>query len=412
MNYFFTALTLLLMFGFFVDAGSSELSTTALATAPTQTVLDAQAHDKKMKRLHVRVLLEERGAGGLDPWNIHGKSEIFVTDLSAPKKKIKYSAARVQVTRIGAVLTDVHDQRQPMITKALRIQSADSHLCLDGTWYQGSLYIVMDGERALLINNIDIEDYIVSVVKSESITSWPIEMHKVLAIASRTYVIAKILEAQKLNRLYHIKNTNVHQTYTGYHENQEIKKAVSETSDLFLAHNDKPILAMYDICCGGVVPAKKSGVNFDAAPYLARTYPCTYCKKAKVYNWSARYSVDRLESLLRREIPHLKGIKEVRITKKDRAGAVQKVVVKANSGHHYLQGKKLYSLLKDIKSFCFSVQTNGGKIVFSGRGYGHHMGLCQWGARQMVREGWHYRRILKYYYPDTQLMKLEQVVAV
>lgn len=46
------------------------------------------------------------------------------------------------------------------------------------------------------------------------------------------------------------------------------------------------------------------------------------------------------------------------------------------------------------------------KIIFKGVGFGHHLGLCQWGAREMVRDGWDYKRVLQFYYPDTYLMKL------
>jgi stage II sporulation protein D len=402
------SLILLVVCSLYADAGAPELSQSG---APVLSLLEqSEKQNNKLKPLHVRVLLDVRKAGDLDPWHINGKKEIFVTDLAVPAKKIKHEAVRAQVAQAGVAVTDVREQKSPLITKALRIQSPDGYLCVDGTWYQGSLYFVMEGNSALLINNIEIEDYIYSVLKTESMSSWPIEMHKVLAIASRTYVIAKIMEAQKLNRLYHIKNTNAHQTYTGYHETKAIKQAVDETRDLFLAYNNKPILAMYDICCGGLIPSKKSGVNFEHAPYLARTYACTFCKKAKVYNWSANYTFDYLETALKRDIPNLKKIKDIKIIKKDHAGTVQKVVIKAASGHHHLRGKRMYSLLKNIKSFCFSIENTGKKIVFKGRGYGHHMGLCQWGARQMVQEGWPYHRILKYYYPTTQIMKLDRII--
>jgi stage II sporulation protein D len=401
MTYPYKFFLLFLVSSFFVDAGSPELH----SGRPRPSLQNSEEAQKN--QLHVRVLLDTRKAGDLDPWRITGKKEIFVTDLMRPLKKRKHDSVRVQISDAGIVVTGATKQTKPVITQAVRIQAPDGHISVDGTWYQGSFYFVMNGKDAMLINNIGIEDYIYSVVKSECFPSWPVEMHKVMAIASRTYVISKILEAQKLNRLYHIKNTNAHQTYTGYHEVKAIKKAVEETRHLFLAHDNKPILAMYDICCGGLIPSKKSGINFNHAPYLARTYACTFCKRTKVFNWSANYNVDHLESVFRREFPHLKKIKEIKVSKKDHAGAVQKVVIKAASGHHHLNCKKMYSLFKEIKSFCFTIEKRGENFVIKGKGYGHHMGLCQWGARQMVREGWPYHRILRYYYPTSQLMKLE-----
>jgi stage II sporulation protein D len=52
------------------------------------------------------------------------------------------------------------------------------------------------------------------------------------------------------------------------------------------------------------------------------------------------------------------------------------------------------------------MQKKAGMIVVSGRGFGHHLGLCQWGARQMVREGCDYKQILRYYYPETYFIKI------
>ncbi len=63
-------------------------------------------------------------------------------------------------------------------------------------------------------------------------------------------------------------------------------------------------------------------------------------------------------------------------------------------------------MFKEIKSFCFNIKKKSGKIIFNGRGFGHHLGLCQWGAREMVRDGWDYKQILAFYYPSTNFMRL------
>ena len=68
--------------------------------------------------------------------------------------------------------------------------------------------------------------------------------------------------------------------------------------------------------------------------------------------------------------------------------------------------KQLYSALRNVKSFYFSMNKKIDKIVFRGKGYGHHIGLCQWGAREMVRQGWDYKSILQFYYPGTTYMQL------
>jgi len=66
------------------------------------------------------------------------------------------------------------------------------------------------------------------------------------------------------------------------------------------------------------------------------------------------------------------------------------------------------SLFPEIKSYCFSVKKDGSKkYIIQGRGYGHHRGLCQWGACALVKdEHWNFVQVLQYYYPGTKLMKL------
>ena len=94
------------------------------------------------------------------------------------------------------------------------------------------------------------------------------------------------------------------------------------------------------------------------------------------------------------------------VSKTDKAGIVKGVTIRGNRFSWSIIGDKLYSLLKDVKSFCFDIKKTGDNICLTGRGYGHHIGLCQWGARQMVRELKDYKEILQFYYPGTDFMWL------
>jgi stage II sporulation protein D len=228
----------------------------------------------------------------------------------------------------------------------------------------------------------------------------------VFAIACRSYAIAMALQAQKAKRLYDVKNSNVHQTYTGVHGCKIIKRAVEQTRGVFLAYKQQPIIAMFDCCCGGVVPAHMDDVNFVDAPYLKRTYACHHCKSCSLYAWKCEYEIAHLEDHVSKIHGRIKRLRDFSITKKDKAGLVKQVHVKNGTKKLLLSGQQTYSLLKEVKSFCFKTRRKGNKIIFEGKGYGHHLGLCQWGARQMVRDGYDYKQILQFYYPNTTFMKL------
>jgi|GEM_PF-400886 len=286
------------------------------------------------------------------------------------------------------------------------IMPRTGNLVFNGCSYQGSLLISQNKEVVSIINSIDLEDYIFGVLRTESMPGWPLEIHKVFAIACRSYAIAMAMRAHKLKRVYHIKNTNEHQTYTGAHSDNRLRQAVEETRGMFIAYNNEPIIAMYDICCGGIIPAHMSNFNFKNAPYLARSYACSYCKLCKPYSWEAVCTLKDFEGMVSQSIRKVKNIKSVTVSKKDKAGLVSEIVLKNSGRPITFSGKKMYSLMKDIKSFCFQAHKSGNSVIFKGKGYGHHVGLCQWGAREMVRCGWNHKKILEFYYPGTYFKRI------
>ena len=141
-------------------------------------------------------------------------------------------------------------------------------------------------------------------------------------------------------------------------------------------------------------------------PYLARTKPCTYCKKYWIYDWKKELSKLEITEALRKDQPDLHEIIDIKITKKDAAGLVKQVLVSTKKSNFYVSGKKMYSLFPSIKSFCYTIKKKGRLYIFQGRGFGHHMGLCQWGSLGMVEDHWNYKQVLEFYYPGTEFMKL------
>jgi stage II sporulation protein D len=361
--------------------------------------------EQPKKKFQVLVLLAEKELDSDEQWLLAASKGFVLHDIKNERQQIVLEEQRLTIsTEHGLVY--VNGKRA---TKgAFAIRSLKGHLAFGTKQYPGFFVIARDSKKAYLINVVDIEDYLLSVLSSEGWPGWPLEMNKVLAIACRSYVTSMVLEAQTQGRLYHVKSTNAHQTYHGVHNKAHLKDAIEQTRGIVVGYNDKPIVAMFDSCCGGVIPAKISGINFSKAPYLKRTYPCKYCKRCSLYEWEAVYTLRQLEEYLKKEIPSFKKLRDVNITKKDSAGLVQRLNVRTPSRHLPISGKKIYSLLKNqIKSFFYSVDKKGNTIVFNGRGYGHHLGLCQWGAREMVRDGFDHREILSFYYPGTAFMRLK-----
>lgn len=365
------------------------------------TAIDISYQKIPKKKCTVRVLLDEKHKKH-NEWHLFSKKGFVV--FQKDKKKRVLSAK--DTLNIGYKNGFVVLNNKKTNYKELFIVPKTGIATFNGNTYQGVFFITQHDNKSLCINCLDLENYVFSVLRTESWPGWPLEVNKVFAIASRSYVIAMAMRAQKTKLPYHVKNTNEHQTYSGVHDCPVIKRAVKETSGVFLAHNNVPVLAMFDSCCGGIIPAYMDNFNFTHAPYLARDYPCKHCKRCKIYSWQKEFSFYEFEKLLKKEQKILKRLKNIKITKKDKAGVVHELEVRNAGKLLKVPGKSIYYLSKDIKSFCYNIYHKSDRVIFKGRGFGHHIGLCQWGAREMVRDGWNYRRILQFYYPKTDFMKL------
>lgn len=275
---------------------------------------------------------------------------------------------------------------------------------LDGITYHGDFIFVRHKNVILCINSIELESYVSSVLKSESWPGWPGEVNKVFAIMSRSYVLSHMLSAQKQGRPYHVRNTNAHQNYHGIHTNTIIHDAVNATAGMILVYNQKPVLAMFDACCGGIIPAHMShGIDFEKEPYLARSYACTFCRSCRLYAWEKKIALSDFEKKLQEaELCH-DCIHDVAVVAHDKAGLVKTVHVKTKNGVKSCTGRQLYSAISEIKSYTFDIKKQHKHIIVSGYGHGHHLGGCQWGIREMVRLGYSYQQILSFFYPGTKL---------
>ncbi len=358
----------------------------------------------------IRVLLDEKPLAQVT-WKIASPT-YFVIFAPHQKTKTIFQAAKLTITA----------QKNSFVINGKKVEG--DHLFIlplhgpmsfQGDAFDGVFALTLSQGKGYLVNHLDIEDYVLSVLPYESWPGWPDETQKALCISVRSYGIAKVLEQRKKHEKkghavpYDIKNTNVHQNYRGVLKSAPYRKIVEETRGVVLAHDNKPILAMFDICCGGVVPSLKKGIHFSKAPYLERTYPCYFCKDYKFYRWERRLHFDHIEKELKKEFPHMGALKDIKVGSYDAAGVAQDIKFKGMREWYSLPASKFRSpFIKDVYSLAFDFKRNGRSLTLRGKGHGHHMGLCQRGAYQMALKGWNHRNILKFYYPNTTFMRLKK----
>lgn len=370
-------------------------------------VYASKSSSEKINRI-VKVLLKESSESSI--CKIEADTPLIFFDGQTKKrilKNKKMDSVRITQNSSGLFINGFSIKTNSLIIKA----SKKGPLIFDKKKYKGTFQVIRSENRAYFLNRIDRETYLELVLQSESWPGWPLEVNMAFAIASRSYVVAMMERMQNMNVPFDVRDTNVHQRYNlyGVEPSEVIKEAVKRTYGIILTYNNEPIIAMFDACCGGIIPAHiEDGIDFQKAPYLAREHSCPYCKKCSAYNWKIAYDQSYIELALLKKIgKKIFPIKDIKVTKKDKAGLVKEVQIKGKQGIVTLAGKQIYSLLDAVKSYCFHVEKKASQFIFSGFGLGHHVGLCQWGARQMVREGLSYRQILSFYYPNTQLKRLK-----
>lgn len=367
----------------------------------------------------IRVLLEELDVKSADKkFNVIAESgfslisparSASMVDLPDEELKFAYKSGKLYM-RCG-------DQKYRKVKSGdIQISPVKKMFKLNERVYQGELFLKIDPKtnNLLLVNQLDFDAYIYSVLRFETVPSWPLEMHKAQAVASRSYAMFLVEQARKKGSkdcFYDIKNTNFHQIYNGAHGCTHLWEAVNQTKNIIMTYNNQPVFAMFDICCGSVVPGDLR-YRDRAKPYLCREYACPYCQRStSYYRWNTQLGKHKLLSSLKNN-PKLSSkfddfgnLLDIQIVDKDKAGVAHKVKLVGSNKKVVLTGKELKSCVS-LKSSAFSLKSVNDNIVISGKGYGHHTGLCQWGAKSLAEDGWSYKKILKFYYPNTKLARI------
>ena len=358
-----------------------------------------------LSAISVRVLLDEQK---VPVWTLTAPQGFAFKDAQNEKRySLGAQYEKITITVSGSKLC-VNGVKMP--TTSLVIHPLKTGTTLDQNTYDGFFLVTQYNGVYCLINVLDSEDYVYSVLKTESWPGWPLEMNKALAVAVRSYVFYQLKDARKRRQPYHIRNTNHHQTYTGLYECKVRRDAVDQTQNLILSHKGQPILAMFDSCCGGILPRHvDSDIDFKKAPYLDRTYPCNFCKSWKYYSWTAQYSLDEFKEIMEDIVAGpIHDIKDIYTIKNKSNGMTKTLIAKTAKREHTFSARQMFRFFKNkVKSLSFNAERKAKNVIITGKGYGHHMGMCQWGAREMVDQGWAFDEILDFFYPNTTFMRVE-----
>jgi len=283
----------------------------------------------------------------------------------------------------------------------VRIKS-DHPLIIDEKKYYGDLSIT----QGFVVNRVPLEVYIRGVVASEVAEDWPEEALKAQAVVSRTYVYRKILESSE--RPYDIEDTELHQKYLYEELSPRIAGAISDTEGLVILYENQPIEAFFHSSSGGIT--ENCGDVFQQdIPYL-RAFPDPYSVENEYFLW--QYSISGENIVRALDLGNRSSdLYDILIGRKTGSGRVRDFILEfSGKERHIIKGNKLRLILgpKDFKSLFLLSIDNMKKddeliFTFTGRGYGHGVGMSQFGAREMALRGFSFQQIIAFYYSGSRI---------
>ena len=279
-------------------------------------------------------------------------------------------------------------------------------IIINGRKFRGNIQLTINNDANLLVvNHIELEDYIKGILYHEASHYWPMEALLAQAIISRTYAVYQMQENKLKN--YDVTSDIYSQVYGGKSsERSRTNKAVDLTLGQILTFQEKVIPAYFHATCGGYTEDASMLWNIDILPL--KGVPCSFCKDSPHFNWHYVLTLDEIEEKLTKAGLKTGRIKDIAILTKDKSGRVTDLNMVSSKKDLKISAKDFRNIIGPniIRSTNFTVKVIKQDAVFEGVGWGHGVGLCQWGAYFMAKQGYTAEQILKYYYPGIDVRAL------
>jgi stage II sporulation protein D len=359
-----------------------------------------------------------------------GDWALFLTGSSSPAARFS-KGQELTVSRNGSTLalSPQSNVGSPSVVIARSLNDS-SFVTWNGKRYRGDLSISATDTGLLVVNQLPMDSYLRGVVPLEIGNRTAAEMAAVQAqaVAARTYAYKHLIAT----RAFDMYSTVQDQVYGGVDaEKPQSDDAITSTADVVVLYNGQPITTPYHSTCGGSTAAV-SEVWYDQPdqPYLrpvSDRIPGTshfYCDPSPRFSWTQSYDGAGLRAVMEKYLAaytnapkaNLGKITGVRTQGKTQSGRIAALIIQTESGSYTLKGNDIRFVLRDPKGtilnstfFDYTASTNGGEVsnlTINGRGYGHGIGMCQWGAIGRARAGEDYRTILETYYPGTTIGRI------
>jgi stage II sporulation protein D len=331
-------------------------------------------------------------------------TDIEVNELGGCQGCGARRAWRVDVVRAGlnGQGIEIDGRRAP----GFRLTS-ERPIRVNGREYPAPLDVVKNGDGLAVVNELPLEDYVVGVLRAETSDRWPWETLRAQAIVARTY--AAYHRTLNAGKAYHLVASTAHQVYAGsVSASSPIWEAVRDTTGLVLFWEGELFPAFYHSASGGYTEDPRTVFAARNMPAL-KAIRDEFSTGAPNFYWNLDLRLGDLAGILRRNGTDVGPITAIEVTERTPSLRASVVTVHGARGSARLRGNDFRRMIgyETIRSTLFAVAVDGETARFAGRGYGHGVGMSQWGAKGMAEQGYKAEKILEYYYPGTTLGSLD-----
>jgi stage II sporulation protein D len=282
-------------------------------------------------------------------------------------------------------------------------RTKDAVIYAGGKMYRGSLEVKWGAPGLMVVNTLDIEEYLYGVVAKEAPSQWEMAALRAQAIVARTYALYK--RTRQANRDYDVAALYIRdQHYEGYGaEHPRTTQAVNDTKGLVLTCHGELIPAYYH--------AESAGYTENSEHVWSSAHPCLRAVKAPMHpaspylQWSASVSLQDMRAALIKQGYAVGAIRHLEPVERSATGRIMQLKISHKAGETVMRGTDFRLALgpEVIRSTLFTVQIRDGRALFNGQGWGHGVGLCQWCSQGMAELGYDYEAILTHYYQGAKL---------
>ncbi|MCX5786374.1 MAG: SpoIID/LytB domain-containing protein [Elusimicrobia bacterium] len=336
------------------------------------------------------------------PIKLKTSVKTYVQEVKTGQKYLLLANAYYEIRSFGTQSLSVANQK---LSSPIRLLAADGSekIRLGGNIYKGDMLIkVASNGRLDIIEELPLEDYLYGVLPSEMSPSWPLEALKAQAVASRSYAAKNINPAKDFD----ITSGADMQVYNGTKGvNSRILEAVNSTRGEVLKYKGKIITAFFHSCCGGRTASAKAYWGEEVVKPLEGVSD-PYCSLAAHYQWSFHVPYEDLLTFVQNSGSTALKIKAIKVYKKDRSGRALSLLFHTDQGDFQLPAgefRKNFGSNSFRSTYITRIKEDKSGYEFYGRGWGHGVGLCQEGAKEMAARGKSYKKILRHYYPGASI---------